>query len=80
MDNYNHNIDGFEIVRVGSIGGLIFNYLVTPNTYQFSTQTKKISSRYVLSDRRTLVETFYDNDITEIKRDSLLSNEKETTD
>jgi hypothetical protein len=43
MDNYNHNIDGFEIVRVGSIGGLIFNYLVTPNTYQFSTQTKKIS-------------------------------------
>jgi hypothetical protein len=53
---------------------------VTPNTYQFSTKTKKISSRYVLSDRRTLVETFYDNDITEIKRDSLLSNEKETTD
>ena len=36
--------------------------------YQFSTKTKKISSRYVLSDRRTLVETFYDNDITEVKK------------
>ena len=36
--------------------------------YQFSTKTEKISSRYVLSDRRTLVETFYDNDITEVKK------------
>lgn len=33
----------------------------------------------VLSDRRTLVETFYDNDSAEIKRDSLLSNKKQTT-
>ncbi len=58
----------------------IFNYLMTPNTYQFSIKTKNTFLKWkVLSDRRTLVETFYDNDSAEIKRDSLLSNKKVTT-
>jgi hypothetical protein len=53
---------------------------MTSNTYQFSIKTKRFSqSGKVLFDRRAPVEIFYDNDSAEIKRNSLLSNKKETT-
>jgi hypothetical protein len=52
---------------------------MTPNTYQFSIKTKNTFLKWkVLSDRRTLVETFYDNDSAEIERFTI-SNKKETT-
>ncbi|HKG87275.1 MAG TPA: hypothetical protein VKA95_03025 [Nitrososphaeraceae archaeon] len=53
---------------------------MTSNTFHLVGKQKRISqSGYVLSDRIILLETFYDNDSREIKRDSLSHNKKETT-